>query len=245
MRLIALSCLLLPWAALSEPLIFDSGEKRVTLLELYTSEGCSSCPPAEQWLSRYTTDPALWTEVVPVVFHVDYWDYIGWQDPYGSRASTRRQRRHQREGQVRSVYTPGFIANGREFRGYFSGQPLKADTRDGSRLVARVESEPDHPTQVTVSYTSDAPWDLNVAVLGFDLATEVRAGENRGRTLKHQFTVLDHQRTRVHHREARIEFDPAAIRQQAPVLPGRLGLAVWVTPKGSLKPLQATGGWLD
>ena len=60
----------------------SSGEKRVTLVELYTSEGCSSCPPAEAWMNQLQDDPRLWREIVPVAFHVDYWDYIGWPDRF-------------------------------------------------------------------------------------------------------------------------------------------------------------------
>jgi hypothetical protein len=70
----------------------DSGERQVTLLELYTSQGCSSCPPAERWLNTYIDNNKLWREVVPVAFHVDYWDYIGWQDTFAAAAYGERQR---------------------------------------------------------------------------------------------------------------------------------------------------------
>jgi hypothetical protein len=61
---------------------FESGELRVNLLEMYSSQGCSSCPPAERWLNQFTADPDLWKRFIPVVFHVDYWDDIGWKDPF-------------------------------------------------------------------------------------------------------------------------------------------------------------------
>ena len=67
-------------------LILDSGERQVTLLELYTSQGCSSCPPAERWLHGYLGDDGLWTAMVPAVFHVDYWDGLGWRDTLASPA---------------------------------------------------------------------------------------------------------------------------------------------------------------
>src|SRR6478609_4849122 len=63
---------------LAEPVQFQSGTNRTSLLELYSSEGCSSCPPAEKWLSKLKGNPLLWKETVPVAFHVDYWDYLGW-----------------------------------------------------------------------------------------------------------------------------------------------------------------------
>ena len=59
---------------------FESGVTRTTLLELFTSEGCSSCPPAEKWLSQLKSNPDLWKKIVPIAFHVDYWDHLGWRD---------------------------------------------------------------------------------------------------------------------------------------------------------------------
>src|SRR5690348_8781739 len=70
---------------------FESGDTQTPLLELYTSEGCSSCPPAEAWLSQLKKSPKLWKDFVPVSFHVDYWDYLGWKDPFAMKAYSRRQ----------------------------------------------------------------------------------------------------------------------------------------------------------
>src|SRR5881394_2772067 len=70
---------------------FQSSGEQVALLELYTSEGCSSCPPAETWLSRLKESPKLWKDFVPVAFHVDYWDYLGWKDPFAAKVYTERQ----------------------------------------------------------------------------------------------------------------------------------------------------------
>src|SRR5210317_1284191 len=95
---------------------FSSGDRRVTLLELYTSQGCSSCPPAESWLNRFTDDDRLWKQVVPVAFHVDYWDYLGWRDPYALPQYSDRQRRYRSKGKVSAVYTPGFVVNGGEWK---------------------------------------------------------------------------------------------------------------------------------
>src|SRR5579859_7181132 len=73
-------------------LVFESRTQQTALLELYTSEGCSSCPPAEAWLSRLKGSPVLWKDFVPVAFHVDYWDYLGWRDKLGARQFSERQR---------------------------------------------------------------------------------------------------------------------------------------------------------
>lgn len=75
-----------------EALVFTSAPARVTLLELYSSEGCSSCPLADAWVNSLQAGPGLWTQLVPVVFHVDYWDYIGWKDRFATPAFTDRQR---------------------------------------------------------------------------------------------------------------------------------------------------------
>ncbi len=76
----------------TQPIAFQSSENQITLLELYTSEGCSSCPPAEIWLGRLTQSPGLWKDFVPVAFHVEYWDYLGWRDPWASKDPPARLR---------------------------------------------------------------------------------------------------------------------------------------------------------
>ena len=68
--------------ATAASLTLSSQEQRTTLIELYTSEGCSSCPPADRWLSRLKDDPRLWKQIVPLAFHVDYWNYLGWRDRF-------------------------------------------------------------------------------------------------------------------------------------------------------------------
>ena len=80
----------------------DSGVAQVTLLELYTSQGCSSCPPAERWLNAYIDSDDLWTKTVPVAFHVDYWDYLGWKDSLADSAHGERQRAYARAGRTGS-----------------------------------------------------------------------------------------------------------------------------------------------
>src|SRR5438045_6028499 len=102
--------------ASADPVTFESGPKKVQLLELFTSEGCSSCPPAEEMLGRLVSDPRLWREFVPVAFHVDYWDRLGWKDPFASAEWTKRQRLYAANWNAENVYTPAFVLNGREWR---------------------------------------------------------------------------------------------------------------------------------
>src|SRR5271154_4074347 len=102
--------------AFAEPHDFQSSAEQVTFLELYTSEGCSSCPPAEAWLSRIKDSPELWKSVVPVAFHVDYWDYLGWHDPWAEKAFSDRQRAYAAAWGSGQIYTPCFARNGREWQ---------------------------------------------------------------------------------------------------------------------------------
>ena len=97
----------------------SSGENNTPLLELFTSEGCSSCPPAEEWLSRQSKSPELWKRFVPVAFHVDYWNYLGWTDPYSSPEWSARQRDYSDSGKhARSIRLVFFstAANGESGR---------------------------------------------------------------------------------------------------------------------------------
>src|SRR5882724_9952122 len=97
-------------------LTFQSSGKQTALIELYTSEGCSSCPPAEIWLSRLKESPGLWNDFVPMAFHVDYWDYLGWRDPWANKSFSDRQRSYAEGSRSDSIYTPGFVLNGKEWR---------------------------------------------------------------------------------------------------------------------------------
>ena len=94
----------------------SSGKTRVSVIELYTSESCSSCPPADKWVSALTAKPGLFTSFVPVVFHVDYWNDLGWKDGFSSNLMTRRQQEVANTWARPVVYTPGFVFNGREWR---------------------------------------------------------------------------------------------------------------------------------
>ena len=93
----------------------QSPAHRVALIELYTSQGCSSCPPADRWLSAL---PQRFrpTEAIPLALHVGYWDYIGWKDPYARPEFKLRQREWATANQSRTVYTPGVFVQGLELR---------------------------------------------------------------------------------------------------------------------------------
>jgi hypothetical protein len=124
--------------------VFQSSDHQTALLELYTSEGCSGCPPAEAWLSQLKNLPRLWKDFVPVAFHVDYWDYLGWRDPWATKGFSERQRSYAQPWGSDSVYTPGFVLNGKEW-GAGSGLndgPLASTTRGGMLKVTSPDLSP-------------------------------------------------------------------------------------------------------
>ena len=219
----------------ADKLVFNSGKKQVTLLELYTSQGCSSCPPAERWLNEYVNDDDLWTQVVPVAFHVDYWDYIGWKDIYATPEYGERQRDYARAGKARTVYTPGLFANGREWRGWTLRMNPRASDREPGNLSVAIA---DRRLVATFADTA-APLELHVALLGSGLETRIERGENRNRTLAQEFVVLAHEVHSSPTGQWMVEI-PVATGGEA----DRYGLAVWVSEPGNPTPLQATGGWL-
>lgn len=216
---------------------FSSGEQKANLLELYTSEGCSSCPPADIWLSKLVSHPGLWREIVLIAFHVTYWNYLGWEDALSDPAHGQRQRAYKRSGAADAVYTPGFMLNGREWRGWFNGENMPESHEMGGVLLGTLKDQ-----QLCVNYKSTTTpgtvHALEVAVLGFDITNHIDSGENRGRELTHQFAVLAHTRKKS-------DNNHWCQRLQTTGLPAqKLGIAVWVAEADSSTPLQATGSWL-
>jgi hypothetical protein len=222
----------------ADELVLSSDTQSKVLIELYTSEGCSSCPPMERYLNSFRSRDTLWVSHIPVAFHVDYWDYIGWEDRFASPDFAARQRQHANEGNVRSVYTPALIVNGKAWRpGLFSQLPTPSSPRSGkleveligNRLTANFK-----PTTGNISALK-----LHIALLGMGLQSRISAGENKGKTVQHEFVVIGlksveatagHWQTRL----PDLHYEGSEPR----------ALAVWVTPLDSLKPLQAVGGYL-
>ena len=229
-------------ASKNEVLTLSSGSERVALLELYTSEGCSSCPPADRWLSSLETHPDLFETFVPVAFHVDYWNYIGWRDRFSDAAFSKRQRRYIAEGAARAVYTPGFFNAGEEWLGWRRRDPVITGTADtAGELTVRIE-DADLAAHFVPEARVSGQLELHIAVLGMNLETEVRAGENRGRKLEHDFVILSHSVTRLE--AAGAAWGGRADLDLEDAETSDLAIAVWVARRGSQVPLQATGGFL-
>ena len=175
-----------------------SGAMTVPLLELYTSEGCSSCPPADKWLSDLKPDTK---KIIPLAFHVDYWDYIGWKDKFSKTEYSDRQRKTAAFAGVGFIYTPQFVLSGRDFKGADTSR-LNQAVSASQKLASRANLSLDAMTQadggVTLKATAQAtnPADISkadifVAIYENKLVSQVTAGENNGRELKHDYVVRD------------------------------------------------------
>src|SRR5216684_4742881 len=170
---------------------FQSATEQTALLELYTSEGCSSCPPAEAWLSGLKKSPGLWKDFVPLAFHVDYWDYLGWRDPWASTSFSDRQRNYAKQWRSESIYTPGFVLNGKEWRDW-SGRKDGPKSGGAKAGVLKVSSSGTNRWQVSFAPANSdgASYEVHAALLAGGSSSGVKAGENRGRLLSHDFVVL-------------------------------------------------------
>lgn len=173
-----------------------TGNETIPLLELYTSEGCSSCPPADKWISKIKHDKS---KVTPLAFHVDYWDYIGWKDKFSKAEYSDRQRKTAAFGGAGFVYTPQFVFNGRDFKGWDNSrlnsainQTQKLASRANLTLDANTQADGSIKLKATASATNSADakkTDVFIALYENGLLTQVKAGENNGRELKHDYVV--------------------------------------------------------
>lgn len=218
-----------------------SSSGRTSLLELFSSEGCSSCPPADEWMRSFRGDPGLWKDIVPVTFHVDYWDSLGWKDRFARPEFTARQRRYSAEWKSGSIYTPGFVLNGREWRDWGS-RPPKISGESVGILSIRSLADDKYEVVFNPEKTGREAMKAHVAVLGFDLRSEVTRGENAGRTLIHDFVVLGYAEEAL--RQDKDGTSHAIVKVGSPSADPAKAIAAWVTGEKSSEPLQATGDFL-
>lgn len=170
---------------------------RLVVVELFTSQGCSSCPPADRLLSRLGSDPQLEGRVVPLSFHVDYWNRLGWQDPFSSATWTQRQERYARALRARSLYTPQMVINGeREMVGSSESRVRDAIRRSlaeppAGTLDVRLGdlTEVELPVTVHAELIGRRTHDLVLALFQTGLETDVPRGENAGRHLANDYVV--------------------------------------------------------
>jgi len=167
------------------------------VVELFTSEGCSSCPPADALLTRIGHKPsANGAEIVPLGFHVDYWDDLGWRDRFSSRAYTERQQKYAARFRLDGPYTPQMVVDGQaEFVGNDSGRAEDAITRAAAQPqeadVQLTWTTPDKLLVRVLAADKSAHADVRLAITEDNLSTNVAAGENDGRVLRHTAVVRD------------------------------------------------------
>lgn len=190
MRAFMLACALLAPVTHAATCTATSGPSRTSLLELYTSEGCSSCPPADKWLSQLSPDSG----VVPLAFHVDYWDRLGWRDPFGQAAFSQRQRARNRG--LGWVYTPQVMLDGADYRNWHRSRTLQMKPDPASvGLVLTLTQTPERiDVQVNSRLIGPASGEhaqLYLALYENHLSSKVAAGENARRTLHHEHVVRE------------------------------------------------------
>ena len=232
------SALAFPAVHAADPQRFESGPARISLIELYTSEGCSSCPPAEKWLGTLRDDPGLWKVFVPVAFHVNYWDKLGWPDRFASREGTQREYAYADAWGSGNVYTPCFVRDGAEWR----TRDGKIPAAGGAGAVAGVLSASYDGAVLRAEFAPSrakggGEFEIHAALLGGGIVSKVTRGENRGESLKHEFVSLALAHGAPDADIALVKKDVAGVTRYA--------LAVWVTRRGELAPIQAVGGWLE
>jgi hypothetical protein len=177
----------------------DTPARTPVLVELFTSEGCSSCPPADRLLARLVAEqPVAGAEIVPLAFHVDYWDHLGWRDPFSSAAFTRRQGEYARAVGGEQVYTPQMIVAGsKEFVGSDerTARSAIATAAAVNRAFVRLgkakgDAGPQFAFEVS-AIAAGADADVILAITEDHLASDVSRGENSGRRLEHTAVVRD------------------------------------------------------
>jgi hypothetical protein len=230
----------------------ESPTHRVTVLELYTSEGCNSCPPADRWLSRLR-DRNLEAQMVPLAFHVDYWNSLGWVDPFSQPTFSARQHSVAERNRSRVVYTPQLVLDGRDWRSWREADELSARLTTlnaetpGASIRASARLAVDHiEVKGTVTFGEAAharaalTW---LAVYEDGLTSAVAAGENGGRTLDHDYVV----RALIGPLHAAVD-SVVALDKSIPLgarwKPQRLGIAVFseVGPTGRILQAASASG---
>jgi hypothetical protein len=164
--------------------------EQVVVVELYTSQGCSSCPPADEFVAMLASDP----RILPLALHVDYWDYIGWADKFAHPQFTDRQRAYARAVGSRTIYTPQLIVGGQDrIEGFAPDKTadrlrahMKAATpvrlsvrREGDRIVIRAEADPPLEAPVRVQLVRYKPQET----------VTIERGENAGKTITYHNIV--------------------------------------------------------
>lgn len=203
------------------------------VVELFTSQGCSSCPPADALLRRIAADPKLRGKVIPLAYHVDYWNHLGWRDPYSSREWSQRQGDYVRAMKLASAYTPQIVVNG--------ARELVGSNSFGVYRAIEAESRRKHDGQVSVRIDREhaivraqtAQPGLELVIVTFENGvadTKVARGENGGRTLVNDAIVRS---------LTRVDAQPGRAIEQRVALGGANGAAAFLQQDGTRRIVAA------
>jgi hypothetical protein len=224
-----------PQSAVAQPAAscsVRSGASAATVVELYTSEGCSSCPPADRWLSQIGSNPSL----VPIAYHVNYWDRLGWRDRYATPQFTQRQAQQQAVNGARYNYTPQVVVQGNDRRDWprltlsaplAQSAPVDIVLRgDGRNFVASVQALAGAPARLSAFWVVTESGHSNA----------VTAGENAGARLVHDHVALELLEVTSWEGALReLQFSPTSVALKS--FPRSINLVV--TDAASGRPIQA------
>jgi hypothetical protein len=227
----------------------ESPEHRITLVELYTSEGCNSCPPADRWLSGLPQEGVSPDIAVLLAFHVDYWNQLGWPDRFSRPAFTDRQRDVAARASSGVIYTPQLVVDGRDLRQGYNTEHLRAKLAAINREKGQAEIRADIRSsanevrisgEVHVLGASNAKgaqtW---IAAFENGLSSRVTAGENAGKRLNHDYVVRDLAGPFLIGPDGRIPLEHR-IKLQSDWNPQRMGIAIFVERRDTGQVLEAT-----
>ncbi len=223
-----------------------SGDETAALLELYTSEGCSSCPPADKWVSNLASGGFKANQIVPVAFHVDYWDYIGWSDRFANKEFSSRHRGLARANGSGTVYTPQVFVNGKDIRLAFSNIKLNATLKEINSAKPRADIDLGLDASasslgLSASASLANPSDdahAYLAVYENKLSSNVKAGENRGVKLEHDYVVRELIGPLKFDRQGKLEIKKS-VAVQSDWKVKDLGVAAFVQQRDTGETLQA------
>jgi hypothetical protein len=194
-----------------------SGILRAQLIELYTSEGCSSCPPADRWLSTLVPKVVAAEEVVPLAFHVDYWDRLGWRDRFADPAYTARQYANAKVSGSGYVFTPQVILAGRNYGAWASNSSVQKVVRNAvtqmpdASFVLRQQPVTSGKLEFEVQVQLRQGVSLSdvrvyAALYQNGLVSDVGKGENSGSRLRHDYVVRSLLASKVIDQSGKIKF---------------------------------------
>ncbi len=221
---------------------FNSGENKIHLIELYTSQSCSSCPPAEKWISRFKGSRDLWKKYIPIAFHVSYWNHLSWVDTFSKESYSKRQRDYDNIIKA-GVYTPQILIDGKDFRKWRTIEDtpqLEVSTSPGNLKVILDDKNKTADFNF-ISLNTTKELHCYGAYIESGHSTEVISGENKGRKIDQDFIVRNLYEAKAtkngQHYSCRLNMHIKNIETKS-----EHSLVFWLINNETYEVVQATGG---